>query len=118
MAVAGEASVGAWNHAATPATGATASIDAPETAAVEAALRATGWKLTHILVTHHHADHTDGIPALKQKHGCRVIAPAEVSSRYPFVDDTVKEGDKVVRLIVTCICGERVEIECLYSAGR
>ncbi len=32
--------------------------------------------------------------------------------------DVVKEGDKVVRLVVTCACGERVEIECLYSAGR
>ena len=32
--------------------------------------------------------------------------------------EVVKEGDKVVRLIVHCVCGERVEIECLYSAGR
>ena len=32
--------------------------------------------------------------------------------------EVVKEGDKVVRLVVTCACGERVEIECLYSAGR
>ncbi len=32
--------------------------------------------------------------------------------------EVVKEGDKVVRLIVTCTCGERVEIECLYTAGR
>lgn len=32
--------------------------------------------------------------------------------------EVVKEGDKVVRLIVTCVCGERVEVECLYSAGR
>jgi hypothetical protein len=31
--------------------------------------------------------------------------------------EVVKEGDKVVRLIVHCACGERVEIECLYSAG-
>ena len=31
--------------------------------------------------------------------------------------EVVKEGDKVVRLIVTCTCGERVEIECLYPAG-
>jgi hypothetical protein len=23
----------------------------------------------------------------------------------------------VVRLIVTCACGERVEVECLYPAG-
>jgi hypothetical protein len=29
--------------------------------------------------------------------------------------DVVKEGDKVVRLIVKCACGERLEIECLYS---
>lgn len=32
--------------------------------------------------------------------------------------EVVKEGDKVVRLVVHCVCGERVEIECLYSAGR
>ncbi len=32
--------------------------------------------------------------------------------------EVVKEGDKVVRLVVTCACGERVEVECLYSAGR
>ena len=31
--------------------------------------------------------------------------------------EVVKEGDKVVRLVVTCACGERVEIECLYPAG-
>jgi hypothetical protein len=31
--------------------------------------------------------------------------------------EVVKEGDKVIRLIVTCTCGERVEIECLYPAG-
>ena len=51
-----------------PATGATAAIDAPEAAPVEAALKATGWKLTDILVTHHHADHTGGIAELKQQH--------------------------------------------------
>ncbi len=32
--------------------------------------------------------------------------------------EVVKEGDKVVRLIVNCRCGERIEIECLYPAGR
>ena len=31
--------------------------------------------------------------------------------------EVVKEGSKVVRLIVNCVCGERVEIECLYSPG-
>jgi hypothetical protein len=32
--------------------------------------------------------------------------------------EVVREGDKIVRLVVHCVCGERVEIECLYSAGR
>ncbi len=31
--------------------------------------------------------------------------------------ETVKQGDKVVRLIVSCSCGERIEIDCLYPAG-
>jgi len=31
--------------------------------------------------------------------------------------EVVKEGDKIVRLVVICGCGERVEIECLYPAS-
>lgn len=31
--------------------------------------------------------------------------------------ECIKQGEKVVRLIVTCSCGERIEIECLYPAG-
>ncbi|HEY0967438.1 MAG TPA: hypothetical protein VGD88_08620 [Opitutaceae bacterium] len=31
--------------------------------------------------------------------------------------EVVKQGDKVTRLIVTCACGERIEIDCLYPAG-
>lgn len=52
---------------------------------------------------------------------CRAPHPggsaSPVGGTEPQVE-VVKEGDKVVRLIVTCTCGERVEIECLYSAGR
>jgi hydroxyacylglutathione hydrolase len=77
------------------ATGATASIDAPEAVAVEAALAATRWRLTDILVTHHHADHTGGIAELKGRHRCRVVAPHGEAARIPLVDATVREGDKV-----------------------
>src|SRR5215469_8597500 len=76
-----------------PETGATAAIDAPEAAPVEAALRATGWQLSDILVTHHHADHTGGIAALKARHRCRVTAPRHEAARIPDVDVTVGEGD-------------------------
>jgi hydroxyacylglutathione hydrolase len=78
-----------------PAGGATAAIDAPEASAVEAALADKGWRLTDILVTHHHADHTGGIAALKEHHRCRVVAPHGEASRIPLVDVTVREGQKV-----------------------
>ena len=78
-----------------PASGATASIDAPEAAPVEKALATTGWKLTDILVTHHHADHTAGIAALKAKHRCRVVAPRNEAAKIADIDETVGEGDSV-----------------------
>jgi hydroxyacylglutathione hydrolase len=78
-----------------PQTGATASIDAPEAAPVEAALKKTGWRLTDILVTHHHADHTAGIADLKAQHQCRVVAPRREAQRIAHVDATVAEGDSV-----------------------
>ena len=78
-----------------PDSGATAAIDAPEAAPIEDALKAAGWKLTDILVTHHHHDHTAGIEALKAKYKCRVVAPAAEAEQIPAVDETVREGDKV-----------------------
>lgn len=42
-----------------------------------------------------------------------VVTPGASSAHV----ECVKEGDKVVRLVVTCVCGERVEIDCLYNAG-
>ncbi|HET9902128.1 MAG TPA: hydroxyacylglutathione hydrolase [Xanthobacteraceae bacterium] len=77
------------------ASGATAAIDAPEAAAVERALSETGWKLTDIVVTHHHSDHTAGIPALKRNHGCRVVAPRAEAARIGTADETVADGDTV-----------------------
>src|SRR5271167_638750 len=78
-----------------PQSGATASIDAPEAAPVEAALKKTGWRLTDILVTHHHADHTQGIGVLKDHYKCRVVAPRNEAARIAHVDETVGEGDTV-----------------------
>jgi len=78
-----------------PASGTTAAVDAPDAAPVEAALAATGWRLTDILVTHHHHDHTGGIEELKQRHRCRVVAPDAEADGIPEVDETVREGDEV-----------------------
>lgn len=73
--------------------GVTLSIDAPEADAVQRALAERGWRLTHILVTHHHADHTGGIAALKAATGCVVIGPRDEAQRIPGLDRTVAEPD-------------------------
>lgn len=43
-----------------------------------------------------------------------VVAPPASSG--PQVE-VIKQGEKVVRIVVTCACGERTEIECLYPAN-
>ena len=78
-----------------PATKATASIDAPEAGPVIKALEKEGWKLTDILVTHHHGDHVGGVAELKQKFNCRVVAPHDKSKAIANADLRVKEGDTV-----------------------
>jgi hydroxyacylglutathione hydrolase len=78
------------------ATGATAAIDAPDGAAVVAAAKAKGWTITDLLVTHHHADHTQGIPAVRAAFpGVRVVGPAKEASRIGGLDAEVVEGDYV-----------------------
>ena len=73
----------------------TASIDAPEAEAITAALKTKGWSLTHILITHHHFDHTGGNEALKKETGCKIIGPEAEASKIPCIDEKVKEGDIV-----------------------
>jgi hydroxyacylglutathione hydrolase len=75
--------------------GATAAIDAPEAGPIRNALKAKGWTLTHILVTHHHADHTQGIAPLKAETGCTVIGPKGEATRIQGLDRTVGGGDKL-----------------------
>ncbi|MEO0618447.1 MAG: hydroxyacylglutathione hydrolase [Pseudomonadota bacterium] len=78
-----------------PEAATTASIDAPDADAVRAALAQTGWTLTHILTTHHHADHTEGNAALKSDTGCTIIGPRAEQAKIPTLDSAVGEGDRV-----------------------
>ncbi|SIO45629.1 hydroxyacylglutathione hydrolase [Rhodovulum sp. ES.010] len=75
--------------------GATAVVDAPEAEPVEAALAARGWRLTDILITHHHHDHIGGVEALRDAHGARVVGAAADAHRLPPLDLAVAEGDSV-----------------------
>jgi hydroxyacylglutathione hydrolase len=76
------------------ATGVTAAIDTPDAAAILAALESRGWRLTHILNTHHHADHVGGNLELKRRTGCRIVGPRADAARIPGIDEDVGEGDQ------------------------
>jgi hydroxyacylglutathione hydrolase len=73
--------------------GVTASIDAPEAAAVRRALAEKGWSLTHIFNTHHHGDHTGGNLELKRETGCTIVGPAAEAQKIPGLDTAVGGGD-------------------------
>ena len=75
------------------ASGKTASIDAPEEAAILAALQRTGWRLTHIFNTHHHIDHVEANEALKHRFDVEIIGPAGEADRIPGIDHPMRGGE-------------------------
>lgn len=75
-----------------PASGATAVVDPAEAAPALAACTARGWRLSHILNTHHHGDHVGGNLALKERTGCTIVGPAYDRDRIPGIDIAVDEA--------------------------
>ncbi len=84
-------------------TGQTAVVDAPEAAPIRAALDARDWRLTDILLTHHHDDHTAAVADLRGP-GVRVIGAGADAHRLPPLDLAVVEGDPLT------VCGEAVQV--------
>lgn len=90
------------------ASGQTALVDAPETGPIRAELDRRGWRLSDILITHHHPDHVGGVAGLRA--GARVIGAAADAHRLPPLDLAVSPGDRVT------VCGE--EAEAIDVAGH
>lgn len=76
-----------------PETGATAVVDVPDETPIETELMKRGWRLTDILITHHHPDHIDGVDALREATEARVIGAAADANRLPRLDVEVNDGD-------------------------
>ena len=84
--------------------GETALVDVPDAPPILAKLNTLGWKLSHVLLTHHHRDHVDGLPDILRKHPARVIGAKADEHRLPELDQMVVEGDTFY------IGGEPVEV--------
>lgn len=56
-------------------------------------LQKQGLDLRYILLTHHHPDHSGGIPALLERYQARVFGPDD--ERVPFVDRVCRDGDRI-----------------------
>ena len=77
-----------------PDTGETAAVDPSVTEPVLEAVATEGLRLTQILNTHWHPDHTGGNQGIKAATGAPITAPAE-ARKVSSVDRIVSEGDRV-----------------------
>lgn len=86
------------------ASGETAAVDVPEAAPLLEVLADRGWTLTTILITHHHADHVQGLADLLAQHPAQVIGAEADAHRLPPLDVTAMDGDMLN------ICGAPVQV--------
>jgi hydroxyacylglutathione hydrolase len=75
------------------ASGATALVDVGTVDPILAALRARGWTLTDIWLTHHHGDHIEGAEAVASATGARITGAEADAHRLPPLDREVEDGD-------------------------
>jgi hydroxyacylglutathione hydrolase len=96
---------------ACPETGEALAIDPLDHGKCLAAAKHNGWRITQILNTHEHHDHTGGNAAVVEATGAKVIAHHRAGGRIAGMDRGVKAGD-VIKV------GKTVELECLDTPGH
>lgn len=96
---------------ACPDTGEALAIDPLDHGKCLAAAQQNGWRITQILNTHEHHDHTGGNAAVVAATGAKVIAHHRAGGKIAGVDRGVKAGD-VIKV------GKRVELECMDTPGH
>ena len=87
-----------------PVTGQTAAIDAGDGAAYKAALADKGWDLSHVFITHHHDDHTEGLADLVAGVDVEVLGPKGDKPGHAGITTHLCNGDHFV------FAGARVEV--------
>ena len=77
-----------------PKSGAVGVVDPAVAPPVLAEAAKRGWKITHILNTHHHGDHIGGNREIVAATGCIVVGPKADHARIPGMDVEVDDGDR------------------------
>ena len=96
---------------ACPETGEALAIDPLDHGKCLQAARKNGWRITQILNTHEHHDHTGGNAAVVEATGAKLIAHHRAGGKIAGVDRGLQAGD-VVKV------GKSVELECLDTPGH
>lgn len=91
-------------------------VDPGQAAGVLTALDARGGRLTHILLTHHHGDHTAGAAEIRQRTKCRIVGadPMEI----PLIDTVVSDKQEIAiggfRIQILATPGHTRDSVCYY----
>jgi hydroxyacylglutathione hydrolase len=75
--------------------GETAVVDPGDPAPVLAEADRRGWKITTVLNTHWHPDHTGGNLAVRDATGAMIYGPALEQGKIPGLDHPLSEGDRI-----------------------
>lgn len=104
-------------------TGEALAVDPLEADLVLAHAAGKGWRITQVLNTHEHADHTGGNARLIAATGAKLLAHAGAKARIPGIDRGLEAGDviavgKTVELEVLDTPGHTMSHVCLYCRGE
>lgn len=75
--------------------GTTLLVDVPEAEPILDVVNAKGWSISHVLLTHHHPDHVQGLSEILVEHKPLVIGAKADAERLPHLDLAVSEGDTI-----------------------
>jgi len=96
---------------ACPDTGEALAVDPLDFTKCLAVAKERGWRITQILNTHEHGDHTGGNKGMVAATGARIIAHQNAGRQIPNMDRGVGAGD-VIKV------GATVDLECLDTPGH
>lgn len=75
------------------------------------AAKVRGWRITQVLNTHEHLDHTGGNEAVIAATGAKLLAHHRAGSKISGVDRGLKAGD-IIKV------GKHIELECMDTPGH